>query len=99
MPMIVGIGRLSVHIPDSHSLKDKRRVVISITQRVRARFDVAIAEVDDQELWQVAAIGIVSLSNSSQHADEVLQRVIAFVEQNLQAGYLTDVQTEIMHLD
>ncbi len=99
MPMILGIGRLSVHIPEAHSLKEKRRVVKSITQRVRARFDVAIAEVDDQDLWQVAAIGIISLSNSSHHADEVLQRVIAFVEQNLQSGYLTDVHTEIMHLD
>ncbi len=99
MPMILGIGHVSIHIPESHSLKEKRRVVKSITQRVRSRFDVAIAEVDDQDVWQVATIGIVSLSNSGKHADEVLQRVIGFVEQNLQSGYLTDVHTEIMHID
>jgi uncharacterized protein YlxP (DUF503 family) len=97
--MILGVGRLSIYVPESHSLKEKRRVVKSITQRVRSRFDVAIAEVDDLELWQMATIGIVALSNSSQHADEVLQHVIAFVEQNLNSGYLSDVQTEIMHLD
>jgi uncharacterized protein YlxP (DUF503 family) len=96
--MILGIGHLTVQIPESHSLKEKRRVVRSITQRVRARFDVAIAEVDDQQLWQIATLGVVSVSNSGQHADEVLQRVISFVEQNLQSGYLSDVHTEIMHL-
>lgn len=99
MPMILAIGRLSVHIPESHSLKEKRRVVKSLTERVRARFNVSIAEVDDQQLWQVATIGVVVLSSSGQHCDELLQRVIAFVEQNLQAGYLGDVSTEIMHLD
>jgi len=97
--MILGIGRLSLHIPESHSLKEKRRVVKSITERVRTRFNVSIAEVDDQQLWQVASIGVVVLSNSSQHCDEMLQRVIAFVEQNVQSGYLSDVSTEIMHLD
>lgn len=96
--MILGVGELTIHIPESHSLKEKRRVVRSIIQRARARFDVAIAEVDDQQLWQVATIGIVSVSNSGQHADEVLQRVITFVDQNLQAGYVTDVHTEIMHV-
>ena len=99
MPMVLGIGRLSIHIPEAHSLKEKRRVVQSIIGRVRSRFDVAIAEVDDQQVWQVATVGIVSLSNSSQHADEVLQTVISFMEQNLRSGYLADVSTEIMHLD
>lgn len=96
--MILGVGELTIHIPESHSLKEKRRVVRSIIQRVRSRFDVAIAEVDDQQLWQVSTVGIVAVSNSGQHADEVLQRVIVFVDQNLQSGYLTDVHTEIMHL-
>lgn len=96
--MILGIGQLSIHIPESHSLKEKRRVVRSITQRVRSRFDVAIAEVDDQQLWQMATIGVVSLSNSGQHADQTLQHVLNFIEQNLQSGYVSDVHTEIMHL-
>lgn len=98
MAMILGIGHLSIHIPDSHSLKDKRQVTRSIIQRVRSRFDVAIAEVDDQQFWQTATIGIVSVSNSGQPADEVIQRVIAFVEQNLQSGYVSDVSTEILHV-
>ena len=98
MSMIIGIGQVTIHIPESQSLKDKRRVIRSVTQRVRARFDVAIAEVDDQQVWQSATIGIVSVSNSAQHCDEVVQRVIGFMEQSLQSGYLADVHTEIMHL-
>ncbi len=96
--MILGIGRVTIHIPESQSLKDKRRVVRSVTQRVRARFEVAIAEVEDQQLWQSATLGIVTVSNSAQHCDEVVQHVISFIEQNLQSGYLADVHTELMHL-
>ncbi len=98
MAMILGVGRISIHIPESHSLKEKRRVVKSLLQRLRSRFDVAAAEVGDQDLWQMAVIGIVSVSNSSQHSDEVLQRAIGFVEQNLQSGYITDVHTELVHI-
>ena len=98
MAMVLGVGQLTIHIPESHSLKDKRRVIRSITQRVRSRFDVAIAEVDDQQFWQSATIGIVAVSNSGQHADEVIQRVIAFVEQNLQSGYVIDVSHRDLHM-
>ncbi len=98
MGMILGIGQVTIHIPESHSLKDKRRVVRSMTQRVRARFDVAIAEVDDQQFWQSATLGIVAVSNSAQHCDEVVQHVVNFIEQNLQSGFLADIHTEVMHL-
>jgi len=98
MAMILGTAQLSIQIPEAHSLKDRRRVVRSIVQRVRARFDVAIAEVDDEQFWQSAKIGIVAVANSSRHVDEVIQQVISFVEQNLQSGFLADVQTEILHV-
>lgn len=97
--MIIGICHLVLQIPEAHSLKDKRRVVKSITQRVQNRFNVSIAEVDSQESWQSAGIGLVAVSNSSRHVDEVLQTVIRFVEENLQEGFLADVHTEIMHLN
>jgi uncharacterized protein YlxP (DUF503 family) len=98
MAMILGTAQLSIQIPEAHSLKDRRRVVKSIVERVRARFDVAIAEIDDQQYWQSARIGLVAVSNSSKHVDEVVQQVIGFVEQNLRDGYLSDVQTEILHV-
>ena len=98
MAMILGTAQLLIQIPEAQSLKDRRRVIRSIVQRVRARFDVAIAEIDDQQYWQSARIGLVAVSNSSKHVDEVIQQVIGFVEQSLQSGYLADVHTEILHL-
>jgi hypothetical protein len=96
--MIIGVAQLAIQIPEAQSLKDRRHVVRSIVQRVRARFDVAVAEVDDQEYWQTANIGLVAVSNSSKHADEIIQQVIDFVERNLQSGYLADVHTEVLHI-
>ena len=96
--MIIGTAQLSIQIPEARSLKDRRRVVKSLVERVRARFDVAIAEIDDQQYWQSARIGVVAVSNSSKHVDEVIQQVISFVGQNLRDGYLADVHTEILHV-
>ncbi|MDI3340611.1 MAG: DUF503 domain-containing protein [Sphaerobacter sp.] len=97
--MVVGICRLTIELPAVHDLKQKRRVVRSITSRVRARFNVSIAEVDDQDMWQVATVAFVCLSNSSRHVDDTMHTVIRFIEGNLREGYLADVATEIMHLD
>jgi uncharacterized protein YlxP (DUF503 family) len=97
--MVIGVCRIYLQIPESHSLKDKRRVVKSLTQRVQARFNVSVAEVADQELWQSAEIGIVAVSSSGRHVDDVMQTVIRFVEENLQGGFVADVQTELLHVD
>lgn len=97
--MVLGICRVTIRLPESGSLKEKRRVVKSLVERVRARFNVSIAEVDHLDVWQVAGIGFVCLSNSSRHVDETMQTIVRFIEDNLQAGLLADVGTEIMHLD
>ncbi|HEX7101019.1 MAG TPA: DUF503 domain-containing protein [Nitrolancea sp.] len=96
--MILGTAQLTLHIPDAQSLKDRRRVVKSIVQRVRNRYDVAIADVDKQQQWQAATLGVVAVANSSQYVETVVQQVINFIEQNLQSGYLTDVRTDVIHL-
>lgn len=98
MPMILGTAQLTLHIPEAQSLKDRRRVVKSIVQRVRNRFDVAIADVDAQPQWQVATLGVVAVANSGTHVETVVQQVINFIEQNMASGYLTDVRTEVLHL-
>ena len=61
------------------SLKGKRQVVKSITSRVRNKFNVAVAEVDDNDVWQLATIGICCISNSNRHTNEVLSRVVDFI--------------------
>lgn len=97
--MIIGVCQFTIQLPEAHSLKDKRREIKSIVERVRNRFNVSIAEVDGQDLWQVASIGFVCVSNSAAHVDETLQHVIRFVDGNLQRGYLGQVHTEILHMN
>jgi len=75
----VGILQVVLQIPDAHSLKDKRRVVRGLLDRVRARFPVAAAEVDDQDEWQSAVVGFSSVSNEAKHAEEVLASVLDHV--------------------
>ncbi|MEA2499308.1 MAG: uncharacterized protein QOH26_1713 [Actinomycetota bacterium] len=73
--MFIGVGRYDLFIPASTSLKDKRQVLRSVTQTVRKKFSVAVAEVDHQELWQRAALGVSCLSDSLSHCRDVLDEV------------------------
>jgi uncharacterized protein YlxP (DUF503 family) len=74
--MAIGLLTLEIHIPDSHSLKDKRQVLRSLKDRLRGRFNVAVAELDHQESWQRAQVGIVSLSNDAAHLEQSLRAVL-----------------------
>lgn len=74
MPTI-GVLTLELLISDSHSLKEKRHVVSSLKEKLRNRFNVAVAEIDHQELWQRAAISAVTVSGDHSHAESVLQAV------------------------
>jgi uncharacterized protein YlxP (DUF503 family) len=80
MAMHVGIARVALHLAGNSSLKGKRMVVKSVAQRVRNRFNVAVAEIDTQDAWQVATLGIVCLSDDPRHSNEVLSKVIDFIE-------------------
>jgi hypothetical protein len=78
--MTVGTCRVELHISGNHSLKGKRRVVKSIKDRVQARFNVSIAEVDYLDDWQRATLGIVCVSKDSRIVDETLTRVVNLIE-------------------
>jgi len=78
--MNVGVGRVNLRIPENMDLKGKRQVLKSIISRVRNKFDVAVAEVDDNDMWQLAAIGFCCISNNKRHSNEVLSRVVHFIE-------------------
>lgn len=94
--MKVGLARVTLRIPASHSLKQKRHVVKSIAGRVRERFDVAIAESDHQDLWQSAELGVACVSNETGHADAMLAHVIAFIEANAGEAEVIGVETEVL---
>jgi uncharacterized protein len=81
--MPIGVLTLEIHIPDARSLKDKRQVLRSLKERLRARFNVAVAELDHQETWQRAQVGIVSLSNDPTHLEQSLRAVFDEAERML----------------
>jgi uncharacterized protein YlxP (DUF503 family) len=94
--MNVGVARVSLRLPENMSLKGKRQVLKSITSRVRHKFDVAVAEVDDNDNWQLATIGICYISNSKRHSNQVLSRVVDFIEGARFEAEILDYDIEII---
>ncbi len=94
--MNVGICRIKLHISESRSLKDKRRIVKSVVSRLKNQYNISIAEVDDQDLWQLVTLGIACVSNQSQHIDETLSKVVSFIVSNYPELEIVDHQTEIL---
>ena len=94
--MIIGACELSLHLPESHSLKDKRQIIKSIMARVRNQFEVAIAEVEDQDVWQIAKLGVSCVSNSKQHANEILGNVQRYIEETRPDVIISNVETELI---
>ena len=72
---VIGVLTLELRLENSHSLKDKRHVVQSLKDRLRGKFNVAVAEIDYQDLWQRAAVAAVTVSPDQAHAARVLQSV------------------------
>ncbi|MGA8873087.1 MAG: DUF503 domain-containing protein [Candidatus Acidiferrales bacterium] len=81
--MPIGLLTLEIHIPDARSLKDKRQVLRSLKDRLRAHYNVAVAELEHQELWQRSRVGVVSISGDSQYLEESLQAIAAESERIL----------------
>jgi hypothetical protein len=86
--MVVGIVRFELHLPAAQSLKDKRQVVRSLKERLRERVRASVAEVEYQDLWQRAAIGIAVVAADGGHVRELLQSARAIVDQYPQAQML-----------
>ncbi|MEE8606576.1 MAG: DUF503 domain-containing protein [Nitrospiraceae bacterium] len=77
--MIVGLCTIELYIPDSHSLKAKRQVIRSLKQRLRDKFNVSVAEVGEQDLWQKALLGIACVANESAYVNQVLDQAVNLV--------------------
>jgi uncharacterized protein YlxP (DUF503 family) len=80
--MVIGICQLDLRIPENHSLKGKRHVIRKVIDRVRHRFNVAISEVGDNDLWQRAQIGFCTVGNDRRHINSSLDKVIDFIEKS-----------------
>lgn len=92
--MVIGIAKVKIYAPWVHSLKEKRMVVKSLCSRVKNKFNVSIAEVEDQDIHQSIVLGFACVSNDNAHADQVIDTVIAFIEGNTE-GEIINVEREL----
>jgi uncharacterized protein YlxP (DUF503 family) len=90
--MVIGVCKLDLRIPENHSLKEKRHVLRKLIDRVRARFNVAIAEVGNNDLWQRAEMGFCTVGNDRRHINSSLDKIVHFIEQ---MNLVEMVRTEI----
>lgn len=95
--MVVGICEITLHLPQCHSLKEKRQIIKSVIARIRNQFAVAIAEVDEHDRWQIAKLGASCVSNNSQHASEILEHIRNYIEDTRPDLVITNTETEVMH--
>ena len=94
--MNVGVCKINLRLPENLSLKGKRRVLKSITTRVGSKFNVSVAEVDDNGLWQSAVLGICCVSNNSRYTNEVLSKVVDFIVNSRFEVEILDYEIEIL---
>jgi uncharacterized protein len=96
--VIVAAAQITLLIPENDSLKGKRRVLRSLIEKVRHKFDAAIAEVGDNDLWQKAQIGVALVGNDAQLLESRLQQIMQFME-NQHLAEIIDFQVELCYLE
>lgn len=82
--MIIGFLQVDLHLPFSHSLKDKRRRIKSLKDRLHSRYNAGYAELDYQDKWQRARIGMVTINNHKSVIDSIFQKILRDIEENLE---------------
>lgn len=79
MSAIVGLCMVELFIADSQSLKDKRQVLLSLKGRLRQKFNLSVAEIEAQDLWQKAVLALACVANDSRHVNQVLDQALNLV--------------------
>jgi len=96
--MVIGTCKVVLRIDGAFSLKDKRRTLKSLLERIKSRFNVSAAEIDKNDVWNSAVIGIACVSNDAGYSDGLIQIIINFLESDPRIEVL-DCTTETIHLD
>jgi len=91
----VALGTVDMHLPDVDSLKGKRQILKSLKDKVRNRFEVAVAEVDHHDTWQRATLAVACVSHDARHANAVVSKAMDFIEAHLD-GRVLDTSVEIL---
>jgi len=77
--IVVGLCTVELFIPESQSLKDKRQVLLSLKDRLREKFNLSVAEVDGQDLWQKAVLGLACVANEGRYANQVCDHALNLI--------------------
>lgn len=92
--MVIGIVKIKIYTPWVHTLKEKRMVVKSLCSRVKNKFNVSIAEVENQDIHQSVVLGLACVTSDNAHADQIIDTVIAFIEGNTE-GEIINIEREL----
>ncbi len=95
--MVIVAATIDLHLPGIRSLKEKRSVLKSLIARLHKQFNVAVAEVDLNDVWQSAALGVAVVSTSSAHGEAVLEQLLRWIEHNRPDVEIEDHTIEIIH--
>jgi uncharacterized protein YlxP (DUF503 family) len=93
--MIIGTMCITIHIPWVHSLKEKRMVVKSLCAKIHNKFNVSVAEVEEQDIHQTLVLGIACVAGDTSHADSILENILQFTEGNTE-GEIIKVERELL---
>jgi uncharacterized protein YlxP (DUF503 family) len=94
--VIVGACQIHLHLPAAQSLKEKRKVVRSLVDRLRARFNISVTEVAERDRWQIIVLGLTSASLDGTAAHSLLARAADYVTEGAGDYIVTDVEIEVM---
>lgn len=95
--MVVGTLKIEFRLSDNRSLKGKRKIVRSIVDKVRSRFNVAIAEVGSNDKWQKIELGISAVGNDRRHVDSSLSHILSFID-SLYLAEIINTEMEILNI-
>ncbi len=91
----VALGTVDIHLPGVDSLKGKRQIIKSLKDKLRGRFEVAVAEVDHHDVWQRATLAVACVSHDARHANAVVSKAMDFIETQVD-GRVLDTSVEIL---
>lgn len=94
--MVIGVCTLELSLPANHELKGKRRVLQSIIAKTREQFNVSVAEIDEQDKWQVAVLAIVAVSNNADYVHGLLTKVVESIDRGHFDAVIADYEIEIL---
>ena len=93
--MIIGRCLIRLRLFSPNSLKEKRRILKSLIERLKSRYNISIAEVGENDSWQIAEIGIAVVANKAVFADEVINKIVHFID-NFDSVEISDIDIEMI---